>query len=150
VVSPVLYSSATDQWSTPTDLFATLDHEFGFTLDAAADATNARCLNYYTREMDGLKQTWTGVVWCNPPYGRQIGRWVAKASESAATGATVVMLLPARTDTKWWHQHIWNLETSGPRAGVTLRFIKGRLKFGNSKAGAPFPSVICVFRPAQH
>ena len=100
----VLFSSKTDLWETPQDFFDMLDAEFGFTLDAAADAQNHKCPRYYTREQDGLKQPWPGAVWCNPPYGRQIDKWVQKASyENAVNNNTIVMLLPARTDTRWFH-----------------------------------------------
>lgn len=130
----VLFSSNTDMWETPQDLFDELDSVYHFTTDVRATSENAKCKNYYTKEQDGLSFEWTGVCWCNPPYGRQIGQWVKKASES---NCKVVMLLPARTDTKWFHEYIL------PNASI--EFIKGRLKFGNSKNSAPFPSMICVF-----
>lgn len=132
--------SKTDQWATPQALFDELSKEFdGFTLDVAADATNAKCERYYTREQDGLKQPWTGKIWCNPPYGRVIKDWIAKGKEAADNGATVVFLVPARTDTRWFHEIVL------PHAEI--RFIKGRIKFGDSKVGAPFPSMLVVFRP---
>ena len=131
----VMFSSQTDLWATPQDLFNELDNEFGFTVDVCALPENAKCKQYYTPEMDGLKQEWTGVVWCNPPYGRQIGKWVEKAAKSACR---VVMLLPARTDTRWFHDYIYGY--------AEIRFIKGRLKFGGCENSAPFPSMICVFR----
>lgn len=121
----VLFSSKTDLWETPQDFFDMLDAEFGFTLDAAADAQNHKCPCYYTREQDGLKQPWPGTVWCNPPYGRQIGKWVQKASyENYVNNNTIVMLLPARTDTRWFHTYIYE------RPNVETRFVRGRLKFG--------------------
>lgn len=131
----VMFSSQTDLWATPQDLFNELDNEFGFTVDVCALPENAKCKQYYTPEIDGLKQEWTGVVWCNPPYGRQIGKWVEKAAKSTCR---VVMLLPARTDTKWFHDFIYGY--------AEIRFIKGRLKFGGCNNSAPFPSMICVFR----
>ena len=131
----VMFSSQTDLWATPQDLFNELDNEFGFTVDVCALPENAKCKQYYTPEMDGLKQEWTGVVWCNPPYGRQIGKWVEKAAKSTCR---VVMLLPARTDTRWFHDYIYGY--------AEIRFIKGRLKFGGCNNSAPFPSMICVFR----
>lgn len=136
----LMFSSVTDMWETPQAFFDELDEEFHFTLDVAAVKDNAKCENFYTPEMDGLSLPWTGSVWCNPPYGRQIGKWVKKACLSADTqSATVVMLLPARTDTAWFHNWVY------PYAEI--RFIKGRLKFGGSQNSAPFPSMVAVFRP---
>lgn len=138
----VLFSSKTDLWETPQDFFDMLDAEFGFTLDAAADAQNHKCPRYYTREQDGLKQPWTGTVWCNPPYGRQIGEWVQKASyENAVNNNTIVMLLPARTDTRWFHTYIYK------QPNVETRFVRGRLKFGGRKDNAPFPNMVVIFKP---
>nr|DAP69524.1 MAG TPA: DNA N-6-adenine-methyltransferase [Caudoviricetes sp.] len=138
----VMFSSKTEMWETPQELFEELNNEFHFALDVCATAENAKCEKYYTPEIDGLSQPWNGTVWCNPPYGRQIGKWVFAASvASGVRNATVVMLLPARTDTRWFHDYIYQKER------VEIRFIKGRLKFGGSKNGAPFPSMICIFRP---
>ena len=134
---PGLFSSTTDEWETPAELFATLDAEFRFDLDVCADAGNAKCARYFTREDDGLAQEWAGACWMNPPYGREIGRWMAKARDSAAAGAVVVCLVPARTDTRWWHDHAAHGE---------VRYLRGRLKFGGASAGAPFPSAVVVFR----
>ena len=131
----LMFSSKTDLWSTPQEFFDGLDAEFGFNLDACALPENAKCDVYYTPEQDGLFQRWYGTVWCNPPYGREIGKWVAKAADAAKKGATVVMLLPARTDTRWFHEYI--------------RFIKGRLKFGGCKNAAPFPSMVCIFTEVE-
>ena len=118
--------------------FDGLNNEFKFETDVCALKENAKCSNYFTPEMDGLAQSWTGVCWMNPPYGREISKWVKKAFESANQGAaTVVCLVPARTDTKWWHDYAINGE---------VRFIKGRLKFGGNKNNAPFPSAIVIFR----
>ena len=136
----VMFSSKTDRWETPKDFFDTLDALFHFTLDACALPENAKCEKYFTPEMDGLKQEWGGVVWCNPPYGREIGRWVEKGYLSAKNGCTVVMLLPARTDTKWFHEYCYM------NRFATVRFVKGRLKFGGSRNGAPFPSMVVIFR----
>lgn len=133
----VHFSSKTDLWSTPQDFFDKLNEEFCFTLDACALPENAKCKTYYSPEQDGLKQEWKGCVWCNPPYGRQIGKWVEKAAKS---NSTVVMLLPARTDTKWFHEFIYGKSE--------IRFVKGRLKFGDAKNAAPFPSMIVIFRGA--
>lgn len=131
----VMFSSKTDKWETPQWFFDQLNEEFHFETDVCATPENAKCKRYFTPEMDGLKQEWTGVCWCNPPYGRQIGKWVKKASES---DATVVMLIHARTDTAWFHDYIYGK--------AEIRFVRGRLKFGGSKINAPFPSMVVVFR----
>lgn len=131
-----LYSSATGQWSTPQDLFDELHQEFGFALDVCATDENAKCATYYTVEQDGLAQPWTGVCWMNPPYGDAIGAWVRKAWESSKAGATVVCLVPARIDTRWW----WDYCRYGE-----VRFLRGRLKFGGGDNSAPFPSAVVIF-----
>lgn len=130
-----MFSSKTDLWETPQDFFDALNAEFHFKIDVCALPTNAKCAIFYTPEQNGLAQEWKGVCWCNPPYGRQIGKWVEKAANSSAT---VVMLLPARTDTRWFHQYIYGKDE--------IRFISGRLRFGGSKSSAPFPSMVCIFR----
>lgn len=136
MLSPVLFSSATDEWSTPQALFERLHGEFHFTLDVCADATNAKVARYYDLEANGLTQPWDAMWWCNPPYGRAIGEWTRKAATSDAPG---VMLLPARTDTKWFHEDIL------PCADE-VRFIRGRLYFGGAPSAAPFPSLLALFR----
>ena len=136
----VHFSSATDLWSTPQSYFDEIAKEFAFDVDVCALPENAKCASYFTPSVDGLSQTWTGTCWMNPPYGRSIGQWVSKAYESAQAGATVVCLLPARTDTRWWHTYAMKGE---------IRFIKGRLKFGNAKTNAPFPSALVIFRGNQ-
>lgn len=135
----VMFSSATDMWATPQDFFDNLNNEFMFEIDVCATAENAKCKTFYTKEQNGLEMPWNGVCWCNHPYGREIGKWVERAYTSSVGGATVVMLLPARTDTKWFHEYIYGK--------AEIRFIKGRLKFGNSKNSAPFPSMVAIFRP---
>ena len=135
-MNKVLFSSNKEDWETPQDLFNELNKEFNFTVDVASSEENHKCSKFYTEKENGLIQNWDNeIVWCNPPYGRKIGDWVKKASES---NATVIMLLPARTDTKWFHEYIYNK--------AEIRFIKGRLKFGNSVNSAPFPSMIVIFR----
>ena len=131
----VHFSSKTDVWETPQTFFDELNTEFHFETDVCALPENAKCKRYFTPEQDGLKQEWTGVCWCNPPYGRKIGKWVEKAAQS---NATVVMLVPARTDTKWFHD--WAL----PYAEI--RFVRGRLKFGGAEHNAPFPCMVLVYR----
>jgi phage N-6-adenine-methyltransferase len=128
-----MFSSKSDMWSTPQEFFNELDKDFNFTLDVCATADNAKCPEFYTPEIDGLLQDWKGVCWCNPPYGRGVGKWVEKAAKSSAT---VVMLLPARTDTKWFHN--WILPFA------KFRFVPGRLEF-SGKGRAPFPVMIAVF-----
>lgn len=139
-----LQTSNSYEWSTPQALFDALNQEFGpFDLDVCASANNAKCPAYFTREQDGLAQEWRGRVWMNPPYGREIRAWLAKAYRSAQAGALVVCLLPARVDTGWWHDFA---------ARGDVRFLRGRLHFaGPSTSGhnAPFPSAVVVFRPAE-
>lgn len=136
-----LFSSNEESWSTPADLFAALDAEFGFTLDPCASAGNATCARYFTKDDDGLSQDWDGVVFMNPPYGRTIGQWVAKAYEESRRGATVVCLIPSRTDTAYWHDYVMRADE--------VRFIRGRLHFGGEHErtahNAPFPSAVVVF-----
>lgn len=133
----VHFSSKTDLWATPQEFFDRYDAEFQFDVDVCASFENTKCVRYFDEAMDGLKQDWTGVCWMNPPYGRTIGLWMKKAYESSLAGATVVCLVPARTDTKWWHDYAIKGE---------VEFIKGRLKFGGHKNSAPFPSAVVVFR----
>lgn len=143
----VHFSSKTDLWETPQDLFDQLNAEHGFTLDVCAVPENAKCTRYYTPEMDGLKQDWwDNICWMNPPYGREIGKWVKKAYEASTpdwqhAGATVVCLLPARTDTRWWHDYVVKYGK--------VTFLRGRLKFGGHKNSAPFPSAIVTFNPSR-
>ncbi len=133
----VHFSSATDLWSTPQEFFDALNREFGFSVDVCATTENAKCARYFTREQDGLTQDWRGVCWMNPPYGREIGKWMSKAYRSAMVGTTVVCLVPARMDTAWWHDYA---------AKGEVRFVRGRLKFGGVANSAPFPSAAVVFR----
>lgn len=130
----------TDVWSTPRDFYATLDAEFNFTLDPCSDGTNAVCERFFTPEQDGLAQSWIGHrVFMNPPY-KECLAWMRKAYESSQEGVLVICLIPVRTDTTWWHEYA---------AKGEVRFIRGRLRFGNAKANAPFPSAVVVFRPAE-
>ncbi len=134
----LMFSSATPEWETPQEFFDALNDVFRFDLDVCATFDNAKTMRFYNREMDGLAFPWRGVCWLNPPYGREIGKWVQKAYESGKQGATVVCLLPARTDTRWWQDYC----TKGE-----VHFVRGRLKFGGSANSAPFPSAVVVFRP---
>jgi len=126
-------------WATPDDFYSRLDQEFRFHTDVCAVRENAKCARYFTPEMDGLAQEWRGVCWCNPPYGREIGKWVRKAYESAQDGATVVCLIPSRTDTRWWHEYVMKASE--------IRYVRGRLKFSGYPHNAPFPCAVVVFRP---
>jgi phage N-6-adenine-methyltransferase len=138
MMNDVFYSSNTCNWSTPNNLFLELDNTFHFTTDVCAEPSNSKCAHFYSPEINGLNQKWTGTCFMNPPYGREISLWIKKAYESSLSGTTVVCLIPARTDTKWWHKYVMKGE---------IHFIEGRLKFGNAWNNAPFPSVIVVFRP---
>ncbi len=139
IINQGMMTSKSDMWETPQYFFNELNNEFHFATDVCAIAENAKCNKYFTPEQNGLLQNWQGRCWMNPPYGRQIGTWIQKAYESAIKGATVVCLLPSRTDTRWFHNFCMK--------SSDIRFIKGRLKFGNSKNPAPFPNMIVVFSP---
>ena len=139
VINAGMMSSNTDQWETPQDLFDKLNDEFDFTTDVCALPENAKCSYFFTPKEDGLKMAWAGRCWMNPPYGREIGKWVQRAYKEVQRGVPIVVcLLPARTDTKWWHEYVMN--------SAEIRLIKGRLKFGGSKNSAPFPSAIVIFK----
>jgi len=139
-MNKALFSSNRMDWETPDELFESVNREFGFTLDAASSHENAKCRRHYTEKEDGLSQNWGGeTVWVNPPYGKELPKWIQKcAQEGRKQNTTVVMLIPARTDTKAFHEHIYGK--------AEIRFIKGRLKFKGAKTGAPFPSMLVVFR----
>jgi phage N-6-adenine-methyltransferase len=138
----VMGSSRSDDWPTDPRYMAQLVERFGvFDLDPCASAENAKALRYFTRDDDGLAQEWTGRVFMNPPYGREIGRWMEKAwCASQSTAEFVVCLVPARTDTRWWHEYAMR---------GNVEFVRGRLRFGDATASAPFPSALVVFRNAQ-
>lgn len=144
IMNKVLFSSASDMWETPQNLFDELNREFNFDLDPCATPENAKCERYFTLADNGLTQNWGGVnVFCNPPYGREIYAWVKKCyEESKKPGTTVVMLIPARTDTRYFHDFIYH-------KAKEIRFIRGRLKFGNAKNSAPFPSMIVIFQNTE-
>lgn len=156
--SALMFSKASDEWSTPKDFWDALHEEFHFTVDAAASTANAKCGIWFGpgglcedalalkdwRPDDGVR-----AVWLNPPYSR-CREFIAKAADEARTHAlTVVCLVPSRTDTRWWHESVWDRASHLPRPGVEIRFVKGRLTFGGAPAGAPFPSVVIVFRPVN-
>lgn len=134
-------SSNTPEWVTPQKFFDELNAEFSFTLDPCCTHENAKCEKHYTKEDDGLSKDWGGhVVFCNPPYGRELPKWVKKCYDESSH-ATVVMLIPARTDTSYFHDYIYGK--------AEIRFIRGRLKFNDGKQGAPFPSMVVIYR-ASH
>lgn len=134
------FSSNKQDWTTPSEFYNNLNKEFYFTLDPCCYKETALCKNYYTLQEDGLKQSWEGHrVFCNPPYGKEIKKWVEKCYiESKKENTLVVLLIPARTDTTYFHDYIYKPENE-------IRFIKGRLKFGGCKNPAPFPSMVVIF-----
>lgn len=135
----VHFSSKSVEWSTPQDFYDELNAEFGFETDVCSTHENAKCEHHYTEEEDGLSRKWTGICWMNPPYARGVmAKWIKKAYESSLEGATVVCLIPARTDTAVWHDYCMKGD---------IRFIRGRLKFGGCEDSAPFPSAVVIFRP---
>jgi site-specific DNA-methyltransferase (adenine-specific) len=147
----LMFSSKSDEWSTPQDTFDRLHAEFDFDCDVAANAENAKSDNWFGEggiSPDALSVEWFPMTcWLNPPYSRGLqGKFIAKAASEAAKGCTVVMLIPARTDTKAFHAHIWDEHAHRPRPGVEVRFLRGRLKFGGCKDAAPFPSMVVIFR----
>jgi phage N-6-adenine-methyltransferase len=138
----LMFSSERETWETPQDFFDLVNKEFNFDVDVCALPNSAKCKKYYTPEIDALKQKWEGVCWMNPPYARVItGKWVEYAQSQAVRGTVVVALLPARTDTVWFHDAM----VSEP----AIMFLKGRLKFGGAKNAAPFPSCLIVFSDNQ-
>ena len=139
-MNKALFTSKTDEWATPSEIYRELHAEFHFNLDPCASETNHKCPDYFTNDQNGLLQDWGGRrVFCNPPYGRAIAAWVKKCSEEAKKADTlVVMLIPARTDTAYFHDYIY-------KKAKEVRFIRGRLHFNESKNAAPFPSMIVIF-----
>lgn len=136
-INPGMMSSNTDLWSTPQDFFDKIQSEFMLDVDICATDENHKCSSWFTKEIDGLSRNWwPSRCWMNPPYGREIVKWVKKASES---NTLVVALLPARTDTAWF----WNYV----QGKAEIRFVRGRLKFGGGKNSAPFPSMIAIWKP---
>ncbi len=141
----VHFSSQKQDWETPQDFFNEVDQEFDFVWDLAATQSNTKVAGcYYDEHDNSLSQVWhttaSGWLWLNPPYGRELSKWVEKCSEEHQKGANIVLLVPARTDTKYFHKYIYN------QPNVEIRFIKGRLKFGGADNSAPFPSMLVIFR----
>ena len=137
----LMFSSNDDSWETPPSLFNVLDMEFNFSLFPCCTKQTAKCKKFFTKEEDGLIQDWSkDIVFVNPPYGREIGKWVEKSYNEAKKGAKVVMLIPSRTDTKWFHDFIYNK--------AEIRFLKGRIRFLQNKKelnAAPFPTMLIIF-----
>ena len=147
VLKKVLFASGSSEWATPQEVFDDLHREFQFTLDASASAENAKVARFYTADDDALTQSWDGRVWCNPPYGRVVKKFLEKAVKEVSTNdrcEVIVFLLPARTCTKWFHNYVWDERGHHPRTNVSVRFLRGRLKFGEASASAPFPSMVVV------
>ena len=140
MLNSALFSSDKDDWETPDELFAELHKEFWFDLDVAANAVNHKCQVYFTKENSAFNNKWFGTVWCNPPYGKEIGKWVKACHDYDGVS---VMLLPARTDTKWFHEYIYN------NSKAEVRFLKGRLKFVGANSSAPFPSMVVIFNKTK-
>lgn len=141
-ISEALYSSKKVEWETPQPIFDFINKAWHFDVDVCALPENAKCNTYYTPEQDGLKQIWRGVCWMNPPYGRDIAKWMRKAYNTAKSNhGSVVALVHARTDTKWWHDYAMK--------ATYIIFIKGRLKFGNADASCPFPSCFVIFEKGR-
>ncbi len=140
VTTKTMFSSASGEWSTPQDFFDELDREFHFGLDAAATRENSKCRVYMDSRANALIRGWHdyGPVWLNPPYGRGMQAWFKKAYEESLRGITVVMLVPSRTDTAWFHDYV--------QGKAEVRFVRGRLKFGGQKNAAPFPSMVVIYR----
>jgi len=139
MINKGLFTSNTPEWATPQAFFDALNSEFHFTLDPCATDENHKCTRYFTEKDNGIIQSWDNeIVFCNPPYGRVLKDWVKKASDTV--GGVVVMLIPSRTDTRYFHEYIYQKEN------VEIRFLKGRLKFGDGKGSAPFPSMVVIFR----
>ena len=136
----IMFSSKTGEWATPQEFFDKLDWRFGpFDLDPCASPNNTKCANFYTETEDGLSKSWEGhTVFVNPPYGRGIDKWIKKGYEEARKENTrVTMLIPSRSDTKYWHDYVMKADE--------VYFVRGRLKFGDSENSAPFPSAVVVF-----
>ena len=143
MVDDALYMTGKTDWETPNWLFQRMNEEYGFTLDVCASFENRKVPNYFDEEADSLSQDWgDNICWMNPPYGRSIGLWVRKARQASEAGATVVCLVPVRTDTAWWQEEAWHADE--------IVFLRGRLKFVGAPSSAPFPSAILVFKPGAH
>lgn len=143
-ISEAFYSRRSEDWETPAELFDGFNQEFHFSLDPCATVFNAKCKTFFTKKQNGLLQDWSSHrVFLNPPYGKDIAKWMEKARAEAPRGALVICLVHARTDTKWWHSHVQGIADE-------IRFLKGRVKFtrpGRAASPAPFPSAVVIYRP---
>ena len=139
-LQPGMFTSRSDEWATPQALFDALHEEFSFNLDACATEANAKLPRYFSAAVDGLRQDWGGArVFCNPPYS-SVSAWAAKCKAEAGRAGVIVLLVPARTDTRWFHDSVWN------GAASEVRFLKGRLKYNDGPSNAPFPSLLAIYR----
>ena len=140
MINKGMMTSNSNEWATPKLFYEELNKEFNFTLDPCSTDENHKCEKYYTIKENGLIQDWgENIVFCNPPYGTAIKQWVKKCyEENKKNNITIVMLIPARTDTTYFHEYIYNK--------AEIRFIKGRLKFNDGKNPAPFPSMLVIYR----
>ena len=140
VNTKLMFSSKSAEYGTPAEMFGYWDSIYHFTLDPCATPANTKCAKFFTKEDDGLAQTWRGRVFMNPPYGREIGKWIKKAYDECVVlqhCELVVCLVPARTDTKWWHDYCMKAHE--------IRYLRGRIKFDGATKSAPFPSAIVIF-----
>jgi phage N-6-adenine-methyltransferase len=150
-----LLTSTYDDWCTPQALFDLCDAQYHFDLDAAADAENTKCKKFFDFKTNSLAQEWFGRVWLNPPYGRDIGKWLQKARHELEAGhcEVVVFLLFVRSDCKWFHDYVWDELNAKPRPGVSLQFLRGRVKFTRNgeakKCGSFWPSMLVEMRKAS-
>lgn len=152
--SEIMFSSKSDEYSTPSDFYNHLDNLFEFVFDLACSKENCKTADGFTKEENALDQDWfqitedcikegkTGWLWLNPPYS-MCREFADKCYSEMLLGAKIIMLVPSRTDTKWFHDFIYKKE------GIEIEFIKGRLKFGDSKNSAPFPSMLIKFERKQ-
>jgi len=138
-----LHSSRSEEWPTPQSFFNALNLEFRFTLDPCATRENAKCVNFFTKRHNGLTHSWgRHRVFCNPPYGKPMWDWARKCNEASRQGALVVLLAHSRTDTRWFHDWVYG-------KAAEIRFVRGRLRFGDGKQSEPFPSLVAIFRPSH-
>lgn len=150
-MNKVHFKSGNKEWETPDSVFKPLEKEFNIVLDVCANDKNTKCRTFLDKGVNSFTASWKDTLkglgdsdsacWMNPPYGRGIDRWIKKAHEEALKGVVTVALVPARTDTLWFHNYIHNKQE--------VRFIKGRIKFVDASSSAPFPSMVVIFRPAD-
>lgn len=141
------FSSERQDWATPWDFFKLQESKYGpFDLDVCATLENSKCQKFFTPHDDALSRHWPGHCWMNPPYGREIARWLQHACRETydlGNASQVIALLPARTDTSWWHDFVLQF-------AAHIDFIRGRIRFEGAINNAPFPSAVVVFRPKEY